>query len=117
MKNFVQRGETLTVTAPYVLSSGGGCKVGIIFGVSVNNQNQGDSSEIMVLGVFDLVKDASTFNTGDPVYWDDAAKKATSTAAGNQVIGAATLDQPNGVNAPGGVTGDTTVRVRLVPQG
>ena len=52
------------MTAPYALLSGGGCQVGNIFGVTVNSQNLGDSSELVVEGVFDLAKDASTFNPG-----------------------------------------------------
>ena len=44
MQNYVHRGETLTVTAPYALLRGGGCRVGNLFGISVNTQNSGDSS-------------------------------------------------------------------------
>jgi predicted RecA/RadA family phage recombinase len=113
MQNYIHRGETLTVTAPYALLSGGGCRVGNIFGVSVNTQNSGDSSEIRVVGVFDLAKDGSTFNEGDLVYWDDTNKVATSTVGANLLIGAAGLIQASGTNAPGGNTLDPTVRVRL----
>jgi len=120
MQNYVQRGETLTVIAPYVLLSGSGCQVGNIFGVSVNNQNTGDSSELVVEGVLDLAKDTSTSNPGDKVFWNNAILQATSspmTAAGaaNKEIGFAVLSQASGVNAPGGQTTDATVRVRLVP--
>ena len=72
MQNYVQRGDTLTVAAPYALPSGGGCQVGNIFGVAVNNQNLGDATELVVEGVFDLAKDASTFNSGDKVYWNNS---------------------------------------------
>jgi predicted RecA/RadA family phage recombinase len=113
MQNYIHRGETLTVTAPYALLSGGGCRVGNIFGISVNTQNSGDSSEIRVVGVFDLAKDGSTFNEGDLVYWDDTNKVATSTVGANLLIGAAGLIQASGINAPGGNTSDPTVRVRL----
>jgi predicted RecA/RadA family phage recombinase len=113
MQNYVQRGQTLTVTAPYALTSGGGCRVGNLFGVAVNTQASGDLSEIVTEGVFDLIKDGSTFASGDLVYWDDVAKKASSTVGSNLLIGHATLDQPSGVAAPGGLTGDATVRVRL----
>ena len=85
MQNYVQKGQTLTVVAPYALLSGGGCQVGNIFGVTVNSQNIGDSSELVVEGVFDLAKDASTFNPGDKVFWNNTALQATSsplTAAG-----------------------------------
>ena len=120
MQNYVQKGNTLTVTAPYALLSGGGCQVGNIFGVSVNNQNVGDSTELVVQGVFDLAKDTSTFNSGDKVYWNNATQMATSstlTAAGaaNKEIGFACLDQASGTGAPGGQAADPTVRVRLNP--
>ena len=120
MQNYVQKGQTLTVVAPYALLSGGGCQVGNIFGVTVNTQNLGDSTEVVVEGVFDLAKDASAFNPGDKVFWNNTTQVATSsqlTAAGvaNKEIGFAVLNQANGVNAPGGLTTDATVRVRLTP--
>ena len=104
MQNYVHRGETLTLTAPYAVSSGGGVKVGNIFGVAVNTQVQGDSMEAVVSGVFDLAKDASTFSQGDLVYWDDTNKVGTSTVGANLLIGSAEKAQ---------LTGDATVRVKL----
>ena len=122
MQNYIQKGNTLTVAAPYALVSGQGCQVGNIFGIAVNNQNSGESTEIVVEGVFDLAKDTSTFNSGDKVFWNNSTQQATSsplTAAGasNKEIGFAVLSQPNGVNAPGGQSADPTVRVRLNPLG
>ena len=35
MQNYVHKGETLTVVAPYAVKSGGGVKVGNLFGVAV----------------------------------------------------------------------------------
>jgi predicted RecA/RadA family phage recombinase len=113
MQNYVHRGTTLTVTAPYALLSGGGCRVGNLFGISVNTQSAGDSSEIRVEGVFDLAKDSSTFSEGDLVYWDNVNYVATSTVGSNLLIGAAELIQASGTNAAGGSTSDPTVRVRL----
>jgi predicted RecA/RadA family phage recombinase len=104
MQNYVHRGETLTLTAPYAVSSGGGVRVGNIFGVAVNTQVQGDSMEAVVSGVFDLAKDASTFSQGDLVYWDDTNKVGTSTVGANLLIGSAEKAQ---------LTGDGTVRVKL----
>ena len=83
MKNYVQRGETVTVTAPYAVLSGGGILVagtGHIFGVAVNNQSSGDSTEVLTEGVFDLTKDTSTFAEGDYVYWNNSLQECTSTA-------------------------------------
>jgi predicted RecA/RadA family phage recombinase len=118
MQNYIQRGETLTAIAPYNVTSGGGVQVsgtGYVFGIAVNTQNQGDNMEIVVEGVFDLAKDASTFTNGDYVYWDNTNRVATSTGTGNKKIGVAVLSQASGVSAPGGNTADATVRVRLNP--
>jgi predicted RecA/RadA family phage recombinase len=116
MKNYVTRGDTVTVTAPYAVSAGGGLLVAgtaKLFGISVNDQASGDSAEILTVGIFDLIKDTSTFAQGDAVYWDNTNKKATSTSTSNTKIGIATLTAPGGVAAPGGASGDATVRVRL----
>ena len=120
MQNYVHRGETLTVTAPYTVVTGQGVVAGNIFGVAVFNAVSGASLEIVTWGVYDLAKDASTFNPGDKVYWDNVNFVATSappaspsTTPGNREIGVADLVQASGVNAPGGLTGDPTVRVRL----
>jgi predicted RecA/RadA family phage recombinase len=115
MNNYVQQGKTITVLAPYAVTGGGGVQVngtGVLFGIAVNSQNLGDNMEIVTEGVFDLVKDASTFANGDYVYWDNTAKLATSVNT-NKKIGTAVLMQPSGANAPGGVNTDATVRVRL----
>lgn len=115
MKNYVQRGDTLTVVAPYTLVAGGGVQVGNVFGIALNNQNSGDNMDMLVTGVFDLVKDTSTFNPGDFVFWNNATKVATSVGAGNLLIGIADTTTPSGTSAPGGSSGDATVRVRLNP--
>ena len=52
MMNFVQRGATLTVTAPYALTSGAGCRVGNIFGVASYDALIGASAEITLEGAF-----------------------------------------------------------------
>ena len=99
MQNYVQRGDTLTVTAPIALLSGGGCQVGNIFGVTVNNQNPGDSTELVVEGVFDLAKDGSTFVSGAKVYWDNSqllatANTVTATGAPNKGLGSRAWIRP-----------------------
>ena len=118
MKNYVQQGKTITVIAPYAVSSGGGVEIagtGYLFGIAVNNQSLGDNMEMQGEGVFDLAKDTSTFNEGDYVYWNNTAFQATSTVGTNKKIGVAVLMQANGIAAPGGAAGDPTVRVRLNP--
>ena len=122
MQNYVHKGMTLTVTAPYNVASNGGCRVGNIFGIVVGELTypassyaaaSGASCEIVTQGVFDLAKDTSTFSEGDLVYWDDSNKVATSTVGSNLLIGVTELVQASGTNALGGASGDATVRVKL----
>jgi predicted RecA/RadA family phage recombinase len=114
MINYVQRGETLDVIAPYAVTSGAGVRVGNKFGVAAVTAASGASLAIAVVGVFDLAKDASTFTDGSAVFWDNTNLVATSAlGAGNILIGVANLNKPDGTVAPGGSTSDPTVRVRL----
>jgi len=107
MKNYVQKGETLTLTAPYAVSSGGGALVGSVFGVASNDYGNSDEGEFQVAGVFDLTREtgASTgFTQGALVYWDNTNKRVTKTATSNKLIGVA---------ARAAADGDATGRVRL----
>ena len=104
MTNFVKSGENLTLAAPYNVLSGGGFKVGNVFGVASNDALQGTDVECNVEGVYDLAKDGSVFSQGDLAYWDDAAKRVTSTVGANLLIGAVEV---------AAATGAATVRVNL----
>jgi predicted RecA/RadA family phage recombinase len=97
MTNFQHKGDTVTVAAPGTVASGAGVKVGSIFGIASYDAVLNDSLELARKGVFDIAKDTSTFSQGDLVYWDDSAKKATSTATGNLLIGMAELAAATGV--------------------
>ncbi|KND16057.1 hypothetical protein ADZ37_25145 [Pannonibacter phragmitetus] len=107
MKNYVQPGNTLTLTAPYAVASGDGLLVGSIFGVAAGDAESGATVEAALTGVFDLKKVASqAWAAGDKVYWDNTNKEATKTATGNTLIGVAT-------EAVAGGAGDVIGRVRL----
>lgn len=107
MKNYVQPGNTITLTAPYAVASGDGLLVGSIFGVASGDAANGTSVEAALVGVFDLKKVASqAWAVGDKVYWDNTNKEATKTATNNTLIGAATEAVANGA-------GDVVGRVRL----
>lgn len=107
MKNFIQDGDTLTVTAPYAVLSGAGCLVGSLFGIAVSDALISTEVEIKTSGVFDLPKAASqAWTVGARVYWDDTAKNCTTTASTNKLIGVAAA-------AVGGGAGETIGRVRL----
>lgn len=107
MKNYVQPGNTITLTAPYNVASGDGLLVGAIFGVATGAAVSGDSIEAALVGVFDLTKVGSqAWAAGDKIYWDNTAKQATKTATSNTLIGVATEAVGNGA-------GETIGRVRL----
>lgn len=90
MKNFVQPGNVLSLTAPYAVSSGGGLKVGSIFGVASKDADNGATVEAAVTGVYTLPKtSALAISIGDKVYWDDTAKEVNKTASGNTLVGVA----------------------------
>ena len=107
MKNFVQPGNTITLTAPYAVASGDGLLVGSIFGVASGTAALGETVEAALTGVYDLKKVASqAWAAGDKVYWDNTAKEATKTTTSNTLIGVAVV-------AVAGGAGDTIGRVRL----
>lgn len=107
MKNFVQAGDTLVVPAPYDLASGAGAQVGQLFGVAVSAVSQGADVPLKMTGVFDLAKIGSqAWTVGALVYWDNGAKRCTTVAAGNLLIGAAAAAVSN-------AAANTTGRVRL----
>lgn len=105
MKNYVQKGENLTLAAPYDVTSGGGVKSGLIFGVAAGDALSGADIDLVTVGVFDLPKvSTDTFAVGAAVYWDDTAKLMTSTASGNTKVGVA-------VKAAGNPSGSVKVRL------
>jgi predicted RecA/RadA family phage recombinase len=107
MKNYVQDGEVLDLTAPYAVASGGGALIGKIFGVAKSTVANAAVGQFQTEGVVDLAKTAAqTFAQGAFVYWDNATKLATSTAASNTLIGTAVL-------AAAGA--DANVRLKLLP--
>lgn len=106
MKNFVSGGGTITVAAaPYAVLAGAGLLIGHLFGVAKGPAALGAPVVIETHGVYDLAKHAGdVFADGDLVYWDDANKVVTTTAADNHLIGCATMASAGG---------DAAVRVRL----
>ncbi|MDX3805295.1 MAG: DUF2190 family protein [Bosea sp. (in: a-proteobacteria)] len=101
----MQPGRIITATAPAGgILSGSGMLAGSFFGVASHDAAEGEPVEIALTEIFTLPKAADAITFGAKVYWDDAAKKVTTTAAGNKLVGAAT--------APA-IAGDAAVPVRL----
>lgn len=88
MKNFVQPGRSLTVTAPADVTSGALVIVGTLFGVAFTDAASGDPVEIGTEGVFELLKtSAQAWGVGAAVYWDAENSVLTSTKSTNLFIG------------------------------
>jgi predicted RecA/RadA family phage recombinase len=89
-RNFVQLGETLTLTAPRALASGDGFMVGGIFAVALAAATIGKPVEARRVGVWDLAKAAgAAWTPGQKLYWDNTAFNVTATVGTNALIGAA----------------------------
>ena len=107
MKNYVQPGKTITLTAPYAVASGDGLLVGSVFGVAAGTAALSEAVETAVEGIYDLKKVASqAWAAGDRIYWDNTAKQTTKTLTANTLIGVAT-------EAVAGGATDLIGRVRL----
>ncbi|MDK6078930.1 DUF2190 family protein [Massilia varians] len=89
MKNKIQKGDVITVIAPYAVTGGQGVKVGALFGVAAGDATQGNPVEIDRTGVYALAAvTADTGAAGDKMYWDDTARRITKTATSNILVGA-----------------------------
>jgi predicted RecA/RadA family phage recombinase len=108
MKNFVQNGDVLSLTAPYDVAAGAAFKVGGIIAIATSAALSGAAVEGIVVGVLDVAKvSAQAWATvGLPIYWDDSAKLFTTTSSGNTLAG---------VNVATAANPSATGRVRLTP--
>lgn len=104
MRNYIQKGDSLTVPMPAAVVGGEVVIIGALIGVAAGSYAMGEEGVICTEGVFELAKDASVFTVGAPVYYDAVAKLVTTTTTDNTLIGAATT---------AALTGDATVRVFL----
>lgn len=96
MKNFVQPGNTLPLTAPYDVSSGAGFQVGALFAVALCAAVAGAQVEGVIRGVYTLPKpDAQAWAVGARIYWDDVNKRCDSDAAKGSLIGVAVTAAAN----------------------
>ncbi len=110
MKNYVQPGETLTLTAPGDVAAGAGVMVGAIFGVAQHAALTGEPLVLVRRGVFTLPKiNAQAWTVGARVYWNNATAALTTAASGNTLVGAA-VEAAADPSATGMVVLDGAVR-------
>lgn len=97
MDNFVKKGCLATLAAPYTVVAGAGALVGNLFGVAVDDVTSGADGVFHLEGIFDLLcVTTDTPAQGAKMYWDNSAKKTTSTAAGNTAIGTCMVTKASG---------------------
>jgi predicted RecA/RadA family phage recombinase len=90
MKNFIQEGNNITLTAPYNVTSGDGLLVGSVFGVASNDALLNAEVQTQLTGVFSIKKtNAQAWTQGALIYWDNTAKECTTTPTSNKLVGTA----------------------------
>lgn len=91
MKNFVQEGDTLTLTPNAAVASGVGFLFGTsLFGVATNDVAANTAGEFLTEGVVEIEKtSALAIAVGDRLYWDATNKVVNKTATAQQCVGIA----------------------------
>lgn len=87
MKNFIQQGNNLDLTAPSGgVVSGNAYLVGSLFGVAAVSASDGDTFALSVTGCYTLPKaTGAALSEGQKAYWTGA--EISGTASGNTLIG------------------------------
>jgi predicted RecA/RadA family phage recombinase len=91
MKNFIQPGETLTLTPGAAVASGVGYLFGVaLFGVAVADVANGVAGPFVAEGVVEIAKtSALAISVGDRLFWDATNKCVNKTATAQQCVGIA----------------------------
>ena len=88
--NFVQCGDSISVSAPRDLSSGDGVLIGVLFGIATVDALSGESVNIAREGVFTIPKtSALAISVGDRLFWDDTNHVVNKTATAQVSVGIA----------------------------
>ncbi len=97
MRNFVQGGQTLTLTPTAAVASGVGYLFGAaLFGVACNDVSANAAGEFRTEGVVTIGKtSALAIAVGDRVFWDATNKVVNKTSAGQQCVGVAVAAAAN----------------------
>jgi predicted RecA/RadA family phage recombinase len=105
---YVQEGESIDYTPGANVNAGDVIVQGELIGVAKLDIVSGKLGALAVAGVFDFAKatgGGTAIAIGVNVYWDDTNNVATTTSAGNKLLGK---------TVRAAADADTTVRVRLL---
>lgn len=105
MKNYLGPGIAVNVPAPAAVKSGDGLLVGTLFGFCGADAALNDNVALYTAGEYKVNKaTGQAWAVGQTAYWDDTAKKVTTTVGANTKIGVAIA---------AAATADTTGNIRL----
>jgi predicted RecA/RadA family phage recombinase len=94
MKNFIQTGDNISITAADDVTSGALVAVGSLFGVATGAALAGETVTLVRKGVFELPKlSAQAWGVGAKVYFDGTV--CTTVVGTNLLIGVAVADAAN----------------------
>jgi len=100
MRNYIQEGRVLAVTAPANVSSGDGVQVGRLFGVCATDALSGATVQIQTEGVFTLPKvSGDDVAAGAALYWNGTALTVTPGTDGKLLAGVAVAAAGVGVTS------------------
>lgn len=105
MKNFVQPGKMIDVTATAAVSSGDVVVVGDMIGVASVDAAIGEKFALAVWGVFEVAKEAAAISEGAKVYWDAGDGEVKASSGGGAV--------PMGYCVGGALVSDAKIKVAL----
>lgn len=112
MKNYIQDGDTITVTAPAAVASGDFVQVGRIRGIAVTSAANGAQVELKTTGVFTIPKTGSEAfaSVGLPVYCvlsgNGVKTVTTASTTANVLVG---INLATSAASPG------SLQVKLMP--
>lgn len=110
--NFVQRGNTIDVTAPAPVVSGQLLALSHTLGVAASDAGAGERVAVHIEGVFRVPKvSGAVFAVGEKLLWDASAAAfdaPTATPAEGDILGGA-------LAVEAGTHGQTTALVKLTP--
>lgn len=97
MKNYINAGEHITITAGAAITSGQFVLAGAVGGVAQETVASGALVALVRRGVFELPKaTGQAWTVGAKLYWDATNSVFTTTASGNTLAGAAAAAAASG---------------------
>ena len=90
MRNFIQKGDNITLESPADVLSGQGVLIDSLFGVANGDAATGQPVVLSTVGVYELPKlTADDITVGAAVYWDASENEVTLETEGNTKVGVA----------------------------